>query len=53
MIEALSALPTPIDARLGGVLLANMLAGWLDGNPEVLATAETADEPKNYRDSQE
>src|SRR5580704_19795830 len=51
MIEALSALPTPIDARLGGVLLANLLAGWLDGNPEVLATAETADEPKHYRAS--
>src|ERR1700680_4992511 len=51
MIEALSALPAPIDARLGGVLLANMLAGWLDGNPEVLSTAETADEPEDYRAS--
>src|ERR1035441_3584163 len=53
MSETLSALPAPMDARLGGVLLANMLAAWLDGNPEVLSTAETADEPENYRASPE
>ena len=28
---------TTIDASLGGVLLANMLEGWLDGDPNGLA----------------
>jgi len=53
MSEVLATLPAPIDASWGGVLLANMLAGWLDGNPEVWSTAETADEPENYRASPE
>src|SRR2546425_2490043 len=53
MSEVLSALPAPLDASLGGVLLANMLAGWLDGNPEALSTAEIANEPQNYRASSE
>src|SRR5215831_9532842 len=44
MIGARSALHATIDASLGGVLLANMLEGWLDGNPMVWPTAETANE---------
>jgi len=36
MGEALSALHASIDAGLG-VLLANMLAGWLDGEAMVLS----------------
>src|ERR1035438_9363775 len=53
MSGAPSALPATIDAGLGGVLLANMLEGWLDGDPKVLPTAETADEPQDYRTSPE
>ena len=53
MRNAHSAPAAPIDAALGGVLLANMLARWLDSNPEVLSTAETADESENYRASPE
>ena len=34
--------------ELGGVLLANMLEGWLDGNPNFSATAEATDEPQDY-----
>src|SRR5215467_7488359 len=44
MIGARTAVHATIDASLGGVLLANMLEGWLDGNPMVLPTAETANE---------
>ena len=51
MSEALSALLAPIDAGLGGVLLANMLEGWLDGDPKALSTAETPDEPQDCRTS--
>ena len=40
MSEALSALRVPIDAGQGGVLLANMLASWLDHDREVASTAE-------------
>src|SRR5215813_9539877 len=46
MIGARTAVHATIDASLGGVLLANMLEGWLDGNPMVLPTAETANELK-------
>src|SRR5580700_6206641 len=49
MSEVHSARPTSIDAGLGGVLLANMLAGWLDGDPNFFATAETANEPEDLR----
>ena len=35
MSEALSALRVPIDPGLGGVLLANMLASWLDGDRQL------------------
>src|ERR1041384_3068284 len=44
---ALSALHTPIDVGLGGVLLANMLAAWLDGHPEVLPMGEATDESQD------
>src|SRR6516164_1068545 len=44
MRPALSTLNTPIDVGVGGVLLANMLAAWLDGNPEILPAGETTDE---------
>src|SRR5215472_16095644 len=53
MSGAPSVLQATIDARLGGVLLANMLAGWLDGDPKVLPTAETADELEDRRTSPE
>jgi hypothetical protein len=46
-----SALHTPIHAELGGVLLANMLEGWRAGDPLILSTAETADEPPDCRTS--
>jgi hypothetical protein len=38
MSASLAALHAPIGVGLGGVLLANMLAGWLDGDPKVLPT---------------
>src|SRR6516162_4462209 len=49
MCEAHSAFPTSIDAGLGGVLLANMLEGWLTGDPNFLTSAETAHEPEDLR----
>src|SRR6266446_753353 len=51
MIGARAALHPTIDASVGGVLLANMLEGWLDGEPPVLPTMETADELENCRTS--
>src|SRR6266705_333753 len=42
MSEVSSVLPSPIDAGLGGVLLANMVEAWLAGNPDCLASAEEA-----------
>ena len=53
MSEALSTLHASIDAGLGGVLLANMLEAWLDGNPRLLPTGEAADEPQDHRTSPE
>ena len=50
MSEALSALHAPVDAALGGVLLANMLEAWLDGDPMVLSTAETAEGARQQSD---
>src|SRR5258708_8268746 len=47
MRKAVSALHTPIDVGLGGVLLANMLAAWLDGHPEVLPIEEATDESQD------
>src|SRR5438105_7113819 len=46
--DAYSSLTVPIDVKLGGVLLANMLAGWLEGNSNFSVTEEAADEPEDY-----
>src|SRR5436309_10235271 len=43
-----AALHAPLDVGSGGVLLANMLAGWLDDNPNFSAAAEAVNEPKDY-----
>ena len=54
MSEALSALHAPIDPGLGGVLLANMLASWLDRqSAAVTATAEASDESQDQGTSPE
>src|SRR5438874_2378145 len=47
MPQTLSALHTPIDVGLGGVLLANMLVAWLDGHPRILPTGEVTDESQD------
>src|SRR5271165_449530 len=49
MSEALPALHALIDLKLGSVLLANMLAGWLDDNRESSCSVEAADEYEGYR----
>src|SRR2546426_8889849 len=48
MSEVSSALHAPIDAGLGGVLLANMVEAWLAGNPDCLVSADVADEPQDH-----
>ena len=40
MSEVPFALQSPIDAGLGGVLLANMIEAWLVGNPEGVTSVE-------------
>src|SRR5262245_2711425 len=47
MRKAVSALHTPIDVELGSILLANMLAAWLDGHPEVLPIEGATDESQD------
>ena len=49
MSEALPALRVPIDPGRGGVLLANMLASWLDHDPSWTAAAEARDESQDSR----
>src|SRR2546426_6149440 len=49
MRESPPALLAPIDVGLGGVLLANMLVGWLHADPKLLPTGEAADESQDYR----
>src|ERR1035438_4626418 len=51
MSEALSALRVPIDPERGGVLLANMLASWLDQDRSLTATAEAGNESQDSRTS--
>ena len=51
MSEALSSLRAPIDPGRGGVLLANMLARWLDHDPSLTAAAEARDESEDSRTS--
>src|SRR5215467_133773 len=53
MPPAASALPRPINVRLGGLLLANMLAAWLDDDPKVLSTREASHESQDRRTSPE
>src|SRR6267154_1893616 len=48
MSEVLSPLHAPIDAGLGGVLLANMVEAWLVGNPDGLTDAEAANELQDH-----
>src|SRR5437867_3984367 len=40
MSEVTSVLQSPIDAGLGGVLLANMVEAWLAGNPDGVTSVE-------------
>src|SRR5271169_6751538 len=53
MRQAVSTIPISIDVGLGGILLANMLAAWLDGDPEVLSTGEAVDESQDHGTSPE
>src|ERR1700737_1944222 len=53
MNQELAALPAPIDTRLSGVLLANMVESWLEDDPQWLATTEVADELQGHRTTQE
>src|SRR5215469_5120201 len=53
MPPAASALPRPIDVRLGGLLLANMLTAWLDDDPKVLSTRGASHESQDRRTSPE
>src|SRR5580704_13055519 len=49
MSELLPALHAPIDPGRGGVLLANMLASWLDHDRRLTAIAEARDESQDPR----
>src|ERR1700758_5502855 len=49
MSESPAALHAPLDVGLGGLLLASMLADWLDENPDFSAAAEAVNEPEDYR----
>jgi hypothetical protein len=53
MRPAVSAIQIPIDVGLGGILLANMLTAWLEGDPKVLSTEEVVDESQDCRTSPE
>ncbi len=46
MRESQPARLAPIDVGLGGVLLANMLVGWLDADPKLLPTGRQPMNPK-------
>src|SRR5712692_2108107 len=48
MSQVPSALHAPIDAALGGVLLANMVEAWLAGNPDRLPSMEATDESQDH-----
>src|ERR1035438_313971 len=49
MRESPSVVSASMDLQLGGVLLANMLVGWLDGDRESSFFAEAADEYHDQR----
>src|SRR5215470_11000626 len=53
MSEISSSLIVPIDPKLGGVLLANMLESWLDAPAEFLTTVEVTDEREDHRPTSE
>jgi hypothetical protein len=53
MSESLAAPHPLIDVGMGGMLLANMLAGWLDGNPNDSSPVEAADESSDHGASPE
>src|SRR4030095_3629953 len=53
MRSAVSALQIPIDVGLGGVVLANMLAAWVDDDPKVLPSGEAVDESQDHGTSPE
>src|SRR2546427_3234966 len=53
MRPAVSTLQIPIDVGVGGVVLANMLAAWLDGDSKVLPSGEAVDESPNHGTSPE
>src|ERR1700690_643857 len=48
MCQVLAALDAPIDAGLGGVLLANMVEAWLVGNPDEVTGVEVANELQDH-----
>src|ERR1017187_1688137 len=49
MSESPAAVHEPIDVELGGAFLANMLAAWIDGDPEGVSSLEAADEYHDQR----
>src|SRR6266478_5190507 len=51
MSHASASPSAPFDHKQGGLLLANMLSAWLDGEPSGEATAEAVHEPKDRRPS--
>src|SRR5712691_156493 len=53
MRAALSLPSAPLDAALGGVLLANMLEGWLASESSFSVTVEATDELEDHRTAPE
>src|SRR4051794_25681891 len=53
MKQSRALLHAPIDVEFGGVLLANMLAGWLDSISKISSPVEAADESPDHRTSPE
>src|SRR6516165_779581 len=53
MSESLSTLHSPIEAGLGGVLVANMLEAWLASNPDGVSGTEAANELQDHRTTPE
>ena len=51
MRHAAASSSAPFDRKQGGLLLANMLSAWLDGEPSGEATVEAVHEPQDRRSS--
>ena len=51
MSHAPASPSAPFDPKQGGLLLANMLSAWLDGEPSGEATVEAVHEPQDRRTS--